>query len=632
MVFVDGILQREGSGNNYVSSGSTITFTSAPDSSAEIDVYTLVKEKVSIDTVADGSITVTKLAAGHPTWNGAGETVIATASTGNSLRITNTGSGNSLLVEDSASTDSSPFVITAAGDVGVGTSSPSEKLEVYGTTPIFQINDRGLYQAQFGLIGNDLEIRGSSGVMEFYTGAADGAASTLRATLDSVGNLGLGVVPSANQYGKNLQINQTILNDDNIDSNHLAKNAYYNSGWKYYSTGYASKYTQSLSIHSWSIAASGTVNNAISFTQAMTLDASGNLGVGTTSPDTRLDVTRSGNGQIAVLQTSANRGFSFDSSSDTALQIASIQGSTNMDLWANTLSFSAGATERMRITSAGNVGIGTTSPLAMLNLVSTTNTAIVRLDRYNDTISAGDSYGQLQWASWDDNFGGGVSSVRASIDVIGDGAGTIGETSMLFRTAGTGGSQTERMRINHLGYVGIGTSPDAQLHVAGQIRSSGTTAQAIYVYGAPATAPYITINQYGVRSWDIGAGTYSSGTFSIQSGGVNGVYISGTGTAWASASDERIKDIIEPISNALTKVNNLRSVIGKYKTDEEGVRRSFLIAQDIQTQFPEALESSDPDKLGVQYTDVIPLLVASIKELKAIVDAQAVEIAALKAK
>ena len=139
MVFVDGILQREGSGNNYVSSGSTITFTSAPDSSAEIDVYTLVKEKVSIDTVADGSITVTKLAAGHPTWNGAGETVIATASSGNSLRITNTGSGNSLLVEDSASTDSTPFVITAAGDVGVGTASPSSKLEVAGALSLTSV-------------------------------------------------------------------------------------------------------------------------------------------------------------------------------------------------------------------------------------------------------------------------------------------------------------------------------------------------------------------------------------------------------------------------------------------------------------------------------------------------------------
>ena len=97
----------------------------------------------------------------------------------------------------------------------------------------------------------------------------------------------------------------------------------------------------------------------------------------------------------------------------------------------------------------------------------------------------------------------------------------------------------------------------------------------------------------------------------------------------ASASDERFKDIIEPINNALTKVNGLRSVIGKYKTDEEGVRRSFLIAQDIQTQFPEALESSDPDKLGVQYTDVIPLLVASIKELSALVTTQSSTIQSL---
>jgi trimeric autotransporter adhesin len=191
-------------------------------------------------------------------------------------------------------------------------------------------------------------------------------------------------------------------------------------------------------------------------------------------------------------------------------------------------------------------------------------------------------------------------------------------------TAGNTATFSESMRINSSGNVGIGTSsPDAQLHVVGQIRSSGSIAQAIYVYGAASVAPYITINQFGVRAWDIGAGTYSSGTFSIQSGGANGVYLGGTATSWASASDERLKDIIEPIDNALTKVNGLRSVIGKYKTDEEGVRRSFLIAQDIQTQFPEALESSDPDKLGVQYTDVIPLLVASIKELKAINDQQA---------
>jgi hypothetical protein len=92
--------------------------------------------------------------------------------------------------------------------------------------------------------------------------------------------------------------------------------------------------------------------------EALRIDSSGNVGIGTSSPDALLDVSRSGNGQIAVLQTNANRGFSFESQSDTALQIASVQGSTNLDLLANTLTFSAGATERMRIDSSGNVIIG----------------------------------------------------------------------------------------------------------------------------------------------------------------------------------------------------------------------------------------------------------------------------------
>jgi hypothetical protein len=62
MVFVDGILQKLNT--HFTSSGSTIVFSPAPDSGSEIDVYTLVKEKVSIDTVADGSITLAKLNAG----------------------------------------------------------------------------------------------------------------------------------------------------------------------------------------------------------------------------------------------------------------------------------------------------------------------------------------------------------------------------------------------------------------------------------------------------------------------------------------------------------------------------------------------------------------------------------------
>tara|TARA_B100001250_G_scaffold395410_1_gene400297 strand:- start:285 stop:800 length:516 start_codon:yes stop_codon:yes gene_type:complete len=101
----------------------------------------------------------------------------------------------------------------------------------------------------------------------------------------------------------------------------------------------------------------------------------------------------------------------------------------------------------------------------------------------------------------------------------------------------------------------------------------------------------------------------------------SGAYIGFNATSWTASSDERKKDIIEPIENATDKVNSLRAVIGKYKADEEEKRRSFLIAQDVQKVLPEAVEASNPDDLGIQYTEVIPLLVASIKELSAKNDA-----------
>jgi hypothetical protein len=103
--------------------------------------------------------------------------------------------------------------------------------------------------------------------------------------------------------------------------------------------------------------------------------------------------------------------------------------------------------------------------------------------------------------------------------------------------------------------------------------------------------------------------------------GTVGVSLSNGGNSWAAISDERKKDIIEPITDALDKVDTLRSVIGKYKTDEEGTRRSFLLAQDVQNVLPEAVKEDAEGTLLLAMTDVIPLLVASIKELSAKVEA-----------
>jgi hypothetical protein len=116
---------------------------------------------------------------------------------------------------------------------------------------------------------------------------------------------------------------------------------------------------------------------------------------------------------------------------------------------------------------------------------------------------------------------------------------------------------------------------------------------------------------------------YSSAANADVSGGV---VLSNGATSWSAVSDETKKDIIEPIENGLAKIATLRAVIGKYKNEPEGIRRSFLIAQDVQAVLPEAVSpitdiTDNTTALGLAYSDVIPLLVAAIKELNAKFDA-----------
>jgi hypothetical protein len=96
----------------------------------------------------------------------------------------------------------------------------------------------------------------------------------------------LGVTPSAWATLSAMQVKNGSLYAYSTSETGLTANAYYNAGWKYIATGTAAKYSQGesgLNNHAWFTAPSGTAGNAISFTQAMTLDASGNLLVGTTT-------------------------------------------------------------------------------------------------------------------------------------------------------------------------------------------------------------------------------------------------------------------------------------------------------------------------------------------------------------
>ena len=151
---------------------------------------------------------------------------------------------------------------------------------------------------------------------------------------------------------------------------------------------------------------------------------------------------------------------------------------------------------------------------------------------------------------------------------------------------------------------------------SGQIQLNGTSASD---YG-----PTIFAAANGSQVWQVGS-------YSKIVGGANqyltcrntsgGVYLNGgSATSWTAVSDERVKENLVDITDAANKVSTLRAVTGNYTWDEEKTRRPFLIAQDVLAVLPEAVAQSNPDELGISYSEVIPLLVAAIKELKAEID------------
>jgi hypothetical protein len=119
----------------------------------------------------------------------------------------------------------------------------------------------------------------------------------------------------------------------------------------------------------------------------------------------------------------------------------------------------------------------------------------------------------------------------------------------------------------------------------------------------------------------------------FQSNGSGGVYLPSGGVAWVAFSDEKLKTDLVPIEDAANKVCSLRSVIGRYKTDEVGTKRPFLIAQDVLKVLPEAVnENAETGELGLSYTEVIPLLVAAIKEQQVLITSLQSQINELKNK
>jgi hypothetical protein len=502
------------------------------------------------------------------------------------LRITQTGTGDSILVEDAANPDSSPFVVTAAGDVGIGTSSPATKTEISGasglstgtgTTIALRLSDTStdggantwnttqqftavqFYSADTSGVGATIRAsigatmetaNGSGSALTFFTNSSGTPAERMR--LDASGNLGLGVTPSAwaSAYRSlDMRTNGAGFAASD-DAAIVSVNAYNNSGWKFKGASIyrSSRYEQFDGTHAWHIGNTGTAGNAITFTQAMTLDASGNLLVGQTSNGaiqaSRFVLGLKGASDVFIgfsTNTGDNRGYLY-------------HDNANFSVWNSAngyLNFSTNNTERARITSGGDFrvkGAGTAGSTEAFQVSGSAPADAARLD------SSG-------------NF-------------------LVGTTTAYGRVVGSG--------VSAPGMVGITDTVSIESIGAWNTATSGDN----------------TFVNFGTEA----AFTLRGSITYNRAGGL---------VAYNTTSDYRAKDIFGPVTDTGATIDALKVYNGKMKGAT--VERPMLIAHEAQTVTPYAVtgekdavdEDGKPKYQQMDVSSLVPLLIAEIQSLRA---------------
>ena len=324
----------------------------------------------------------------------------------------------------------------------------------------------------------------------------------------------------------------------------------------------------------------------INDTLGMTLNATG-LGVGG-SPSAKLSVT---GGNIRI---DNNQGVEWGGANNY------IYGSEATDF----IAIVTNGVEALRINNSQNVGVGVTPSAWGSNYKSVQTLLGAALAGKVDGLFLAQNcyYDGTNWV----NNRASTYSARYDMNVAGNSVHAWYVYNGVFGSAGNTIPFTQAMTLDASGNLLVGTTSLIAGSASGSLNIVGANTQQIQIRNSSATA-----GEYWRQAVD------SSNTIYILNNASTGVSITSGATSWSAVSDERLKDIIEPIGNAVAKVGSLRSVIGKYKTDSEGTRRSFLIAQDVQSVLPEAVDTTNADAFGVRYSEVIPLLVAAIKELTA---------------
>jgi len=194
----------------------------------------------------------------------------------------------------------------------------------------------------------------------------------------------------------------------------------------------------------------------------------------------------------------------------------------------------------------------------------------------------------------------------SSIVLCNAGTGGTGSTfynnSILFSTAGYGGCIGGGLQNGVGGFLSLGTMYNNTIIPMLNIVSASTSNGNV---GIGTTSPGYTLDVNGsCRIWN----------------GTNGVLATYGATSWATTSDSNLKNVIAPITNATSSFDAVTPVYYSWKSDDSNIQQVGVIAQEIQQVVPEAIGSfsiGSNDYLSVRYTELIPHLIAAVKELSA---------------
>jgi hypothetical protein len=404
------------------------------------------------------------------------------------------------------------LVLREDGNVGIGTNSPTQKLSVHSSDNTrIELYDTGEnIRSHWGVnSGAAFLTTETNHPIKVYT------SGTERMRITSTGNVGIGTTSPAYKLDVSgsarffADTSNAIIYATSTSSltglptkKILQLGGTYNNGANGHqlfvnSTGELGSWEFNITKNWGGLLTLGVSSDGTERTRGLTLNSSGNVGIGTTIPAGRLTITENGGVPVSlVIDSDADRadtskyhllidaprgtgdqnGIGFgelDNDYVTAAILArdnGVSASTGLDFATGN---SAGVFNRMSITSTGNVGIGTIDPQTLLHISGnnniSSNNIVLRFEDTDTNTSANQPLGQIQFYGNDaSNAGAGIKvGIKAfSLD-------NAGNSYLTFSTSDTTSNDQERMRIDKDGNVGIGTNgPDEKLHVVGEIKAT----------------------------------------------------------------------------------------------------------------------------------------------------------------